>query len=196
MMPMPRPYVPLALAALALAGCVNFGGKPPANLLTLTAAAAPQAGAPQPVPAGAAVTVLAPRMPQTLNAQRVAVRSGPNSVAYLKDALWVDTPNRLFRDLLADTIAARTGRPVLDIRQYSLSPGMRLNGTLDRFELDAGSDQAVVVYDAVLARGADVEIRRFEARAPAASERPASVAAALNVAANQVAAEVADWIGK
>lgn len=194
-----RAFLLLApLALLALPGCVSFGAKPPPSLLTLEAASPPAAGPGQVVKEGETVTVLRPRTPAALAVQRVPVRSGPNSLAYLKNALWADIPANLFRALLADTIAARTGRPVLDIQQYSLSPGIRLTGTLERFELDAGSRQAVVVYDAALARGgtAPIETRRFKARAPAASESPASVAAAVNVAANQVAAEVADWIGK
>ena len=38
--------------------------------------------------------------------------------------------------------------------------------------------------------------RRFEARVPVSAIEPAPVGVALNQAANQVAAEVADWIGK
>jgi cholesterol transport system auxiliary component len=193
-----RPFLSPPVLALALAGCVNIGGKPPASLLTLNPQESAPAGPAQVVKDGEAVTVLAPRAVQMLNVQRVPVVTGSSSVAYLKGALWADVPSRLFRDLLAETIGARTGRPVLDIRQYTLSPGIRLTGTLDHFELDARTHQAVVVYDATLARGgtAPVETRRFAARAPAASERPESVAAAIGVAANQVAGEVADWIGK
>jgi cholesterol transport system auxiliary component len=56
--------------------------------------------------------------------------------------------------------------------------------------------EAVLVYDAALARGADrVETRRFEARVPVAAVDAASAAPALNQAANQVADEVAAWIG-
>jgi len=185
-----------ALATL-LTGCVSFGAKPPANLLTLTPAAAAPAGPAQVVRAGQAVTILTPRARQALNVQRLPVLSAGGRLAYFKDALWADTPARLFRDLLAETIAARTGRPVLDIRQYSLSPGIRVTGTLDRFEYDAGRGEAVAVYTALLARGGDapIETRRFEARAPVAAETPVAAAAALNAAANQIAAEVADWIG-
>jgi len=143
------------------------------------------------------VTILTPRARQALNVQRLPVLSAGGRLAYFKDALWADTPARLFRDLLAETIAARTGRPVLDIRQYSLSPGIRVTGTLDRFEYDAGRGEAIAVYTALLARGGDapIETRRFEARAPVAAETPVAAAAALNAAANQIAAEVADWIG-
>jgi cholesterol transport system auxiliary component len=54
----------------------------------------------------------------------------------------------------------------------------------------------VVVYDGVLARGPDaVESRRFEARVPVAAIDAASAPDALNRAANQVAAEIAAWVG-
>jgi cholesterol transport system auxiliary component len=38
-----------------------------------------------------------------------------------------------------------------------------------------------------------VRLRRFDAVEPAFDKRPAAVAAALNRAANRVAADVADW---
>jgi cholesterol transport system auxiliary component len=54
----------------------------------------------------------------------------------------------------------------------------------------------VVVYDASLSTegGTRVEARRFTASAPADGSA-ASVGPALNHAANQVAADVAKWIG-
>jgi cholesterol transport system auxiliary component len=189
----------LAAPALAvlLAGCVSFGAKAPATLLTLTPAASAPAGPAQIVKAGEAVTVLPPRARQALDVQRLPVVSAGGQLAYFKDALWADTPARLFRDLLAETIAARTGRPVLDIRQYTLSPGIRLTGTLDHFEYDASRREGVATYTALLVRGGDapIETRRFEARAPAAADTPIAAAAALNTAANQIAGAVADWIG-
>src|SRR5947209_7454231 len=50
---------------------------------------------------------------------------------------------------------------------FTIDPGQRLTGTLQEFGLEETGSQAVVVYDAVLARGANaVETRRFEARVP------------------------------
>ena len=64
------------------------------------------------------------------------------------------------------------------------------------FGLDADASEAVVIYDAILARGADaVESRRFEARVPVAAIDAASAPDALNRAANQVAVDVAAWVG-
>lgn len=183
-------------AALTLSGCISFGSKPPPFLLRLTPAQEQPAGTARTASAGQAITVVLPIVSQELMTPRVPVHSGANQVAYLKDAQWVEMPNALFSRLVSETIAVRTGRVVLDPRQFSLDPGVRLTGTLQSFGLDADRMEAVVVYDAALARGADaVQTRRFVARAPLAAIDAASAAAALNQAANQVAGDVAAWIG-
>ena len=41
-----------------------------------------------------------------------------------------------------------------------------------------------------------VEKRRFEARVPVSAIEPGPAGIAINQAANQVAAEVADWVGR
>jgi cholesterol transport system auxiliary component len=180
--------------ALGLSACLSFGAKPPPFFLRLTAAASPAASAPRSGPASQAITVVVPVVPQELRTTRVPVRTGANQVAYLPNASWVEAPNALFARLLSDTIAAR-GRIVLDPSQFTLDPGIRLSGTLQSFGLVADTNEAVVIYDAAMARGPDrIETRRFEARVPATTD-PAGAAAALNQAANQVAAEVAGWVG-
>lgn len=189
-------FLAACLGALALSGCISLGEKPPPVLLTLTSASTVAAGTERSAAAGSAVTVVVPNVPQALQTLRVPVKATATSIAYIKNAQWVEQPNKLFQRLLSETIAARTGRVVLDPRQSTLDPGTRLTGTLQSFGLDAASGEATVVYDAEIARnnGATVDTRRFEAKAPA-SARPQSVAAALNTAANQVAVEVADWVG-
>lgn len=184
-----------ALATLTLAGC-GLGGKTPDVLLSLTPAVvlAPQTGSSS--SAENAVTVVRPTVPQALDTTRVPVMTG-QQVAYVPEAFWVDTPDQLFRSLLSETIAARTGRVVLDPLQFSFNPGNRLTGQLQNFGVDATAGQAVVTYDAALARGAETVVtRRFEARVPVAAIDRANVAPALNAAANQVAAQVADWVGR
>jgi cholesterol transport system auxiliary component len=189
-------FLAACLGALTLAGCISLGEKPPPTLLTLTSAATVAAGTERRAAAGTAVTIVTPNVPQALQTLRVPVQASSTSIAYIKDAQWVEQPNKLFQHLLAETIGARTGRVVLDARQSTLDPGTRLTGTLQSFGLDAASGQAVVIYDAELARdqGATIETRRFTAQAPA-SANPQSVATALNASANQVAAQVADWLG-
>jgi cholesterol transport system auxiliary component len=185
-----------AAAALALAGCGGLlGGKAPDVLLNLTpdSPLAPQTG--RTGSAENAITVVRPTVPQAIDTTRVPVMTG-QQVAYVKDAFWVDTPNDLFRRLLSETIASRTGRVVLDPLQTTFNPGNRLTGQLQNFGIDAPTMQAVVTYDAALATGPETVVtRRFEARVPVGAIDRANVAPALNAAANQVAAQVAGWIG-
>ena len=184
-----------AAAALALGGC-GLGGKTPDVLLSLTPDSPLQAPSGRTGSSETAITVVRPTVPQALDTTRVPVVTG-QQVAYVKNAFWVDTPDELFRRLLSETIAARTGRVVLDPLQFSFNPGNRLTGQLQNFGVDAPTMQAVVTYDAALAQGPDrVVTRRFEARVPVAAIDRAGAAPALNAAANQVAAQVADWIGR
>lgn len=193
---MPARNFPLILSLALLGGCISFGAKPPPSLLTLTPAQVPPAGAGQTIAPGEAITVEVPQVPQALATPRVPVQATATSLAYVKDAQWVDEPKRLFQQLLSATIAARTGRPVLSPRQYSADPGTRLGGQLLDFGLDAQTNMAVVIYDAVLQHGTDIQTRRFQAKVPVASIDAAGAGAALNQAANEVAAQVADWVGK
>jgi cholesterol transport system auxiliary component len=190
-----KPFLAAAIA-LPLAACVSFGEAPPARLLTLTADQAVRADQPRTASSGQVITILVPTVPQALATTRVAVNDGPNAIAYVKDAAWSEAPARLFRALLAEKVSAVTGRVVLDPRQSSLDPGVRVTGQLQRFGYDAPQAQAVAVYDAVLSRRADapVETRRFEARVPVATSDGAAVASGLNTASNQIATELAAWI--
>ncbi|WP_066799820.1 ABC-type transport auxiliary lipoprotein family protein [Sphingomonas soli] len=186
------------LLAGALSGCISFGSKPPASLLTLHSSVELPVGETQQSSVAATITVSVPSVPQELSASRIPVHSGGTAIAYVKDAQWVERPNQLFQRVLSDTITSRTGRLVLSSRQSQLDPGAYLMGELRRFGIDADSGEAVVTYDAALIRGKEtvLEKRRFEARAPAAPIDARSSGTALNIAANQVAAQVADWIGR
>jgi cholesterol transport system auxiliary component len=186
-----------ALGAATLSACVSFGAKPPPTLMTLHTAAPLAPGAGITARPGASITVAVPAVPPELGGLRVPVRAGPNAIAYLRNAQWGDAPARLFRNLLAETIAARTGRVTLEPRQYLLAPGAQLTGRLVDFGLDATTGQAVATFDAMLVRQAQgaLESRRFQAKAPAAAQNAAGIAAALSQASNQIASEVADWVG-
>lgn len=186
----------LSVAACSLGGMLGGGAKPPPTLLTLT----PQSAAPESVVrtagAGEAVTILLPVIPKELRSVRVPAQVGPTAVAYIKNLQWVDTPDRLFQDLLEETVLRTTSRVVLDPRQAGLDPGLTVSGRLSSFGYEAGQGSVLVRYDAAIARagGAQVETRRFEAREPA-DGTASTVGPALNTAANRVAAEVAQWVG-
>jgi cholesterol transport system auxiliary component len=188
----------VAAAAVTLSGCIGLGGKTPPFLLTLDADAAPTAGTARTASDAATLTILIPTAPQKLRTPRIPVQQDDASVAYVKDAQWVEAPQRLFQRLVSETVAARTSRVVLDEGQYLTAPGEQLAGQLMDFGVDARANEAVVVYQAMLvsAGGKSVTQRRFEVREPIAGKVEAKpVGEALTAAANRVAVEVADWLG-
>lgn len=183
-------------AAFLLSGCVSFGAKPPAQLLTLDAAQKVPAGAARIAGGGRTLVVVDPEAPKMLDTVRVPVQTGPTSVAYVTDVQWSDTPRHLFRRLLAETISATTDRVVLDSGQFSGDGGQRLSGELVAFMIDEGSHSAIVTYDAVLTtpNGMALARQRFTASMPVSGKIGAeTVGAPINAAANKVAAEVAAW---
>jgi cholesterol transport system auxiliary component len=184
----------LALLILPLAGCVSFGAKPPKALLTLTPAATVAANAVRTAGPGQAITIMVPAAPGAIIAPRIPVYERGVAIAYVKEAVWVDAPPRLFQRLLSETIAAKTGRIVLDIRQYTTDPGTRVQGQLTMFGIDADRMEAIVTYDAIIARGPALETKRFESRVPLSVVEAVAAGTALNRASNDVAAQVADWL--
>ena len=185
----------IALVPLALTACLG-GKKVPPQLLTLSSEAPAPGSVTRSAAAGESVTIAVPIIPKELNTTRVPAQVGPTAVAYIKGLQWVETPDRLFQDLLSETLLRTTSRVVLDPKQSALDPGLVVNGTLSRFGSDAGEGAVLVRYDGALSTqgGTRVETRRFEARVPA-DGTAATVGPALNQAANQVAVEVARWIG-
>jgi cholesterol transport system auxiliary component len=188
-------FTSLALAFMT-AGCVRFGAKPPAQLITIASEANVPVGSDFSGTAASALVVEEPATGRFLQTQRVLVNDGPNAIAYVKDALWADIPARQFRRLLAETISARSGILVLTPGQFATDPAGQLKGELIAFGVDAARGQALVTYDASLlsADGATIARQRFSATAPVGKIEAGSVAAPVSRAANLVAAQVADWV--
>lgn len=183
--------------ALSLGGC-SFGAKPPPSLLTISSVATVPIGQAQSSASSPSLSIQVPAVPQALATARVPVQTSDIDVQYLKDAQWVEPPQRLFARLVSDTVTAKTGRVVLSPAQSIADPGAQLAGELRNFGVDARTNEAVVTFDGSLVReaGKQVDKRRFEARVPLAAITPTAAAAAINQAANQVASEVADWVGR
>ena len=185
----------LALSA-SLAACVSFGAKAPPTLLVITASAVVQSGASKSGATSDALIVLMPEVPRKIDSNRLPVQIDDSNIAYLKDAVWADKPARMMQMLLMETISAKTGRLVLNEVDAGGKAQQFLSGSLMEFGVDATAMEAVVVYDAVkLVRGQAVEKRRFEARRAVAAITPTPAGAALNDAANDIAGQIAAWIG-
>lgn len=186
----------VALGALALTACLGGGKKVPPTLLTLTSSAPLPESINRASAPGDTITIDVPVIPKELSTTRVPAQVGPTAIAYIQNLQWVESPDRLFQDLVQETVMRTTNRVVLDPRQSGFDPGMRLTGALSRFGYDAQEGAVIVRYDAALniPGTAQVQTRRFEAREPA-DGTAATVGPALNAAANRVAADVAQWVG-
>lgn len=193
---MHRPVLFTLPLVLALAGCVSLGGAPPASLLTLS----PEASAPvgPGVGSGASqplIAILTIDTPAKLDVLRVPVAVSDTEIAYLQEAFWVEKPARLFRRLVGETIRSRGKAMVIDGDNTATLATLTLKGTLIDLGYDAPTQSAVVRFDAVrIDNDGKITTRRFEARESGVVAETRGVGAALNVAANKVASEVADWV--
>jgi cholesterol transport system auxiliary component len=188
-------FVPLLLIP-ALGGCINLGlgtSKSPPAMMTLRADSTPADGSTLSGKADAALSVREPETEAKLAVLRVPVAIDASRVAYLKQALWVERPSRLFQHLLAETLRARGKQLVVEGDNGMHGP--ILAGRLLDFGYDAASASALVRYDASyqLPDGT-TRTRRFEARVDHVAPSAGEVGPALNQAANQIAKAVADWL--
>jgi cholesterol transport system auxiliary component len=191
-----RHTVLLAALPLILAGCVSLGGgKPPPTLFSLTADHAAPAGSEATGKLADALVIEDPATDLRLSVLRVPVQVDAANVAYLQNAQWVERPSRQFGTLLAETIRARGKRLVFSAREAGTGGAVRLSGRLLDMGYDAQSQSVVIRYDAIRNSGGDVATKRFESVVPGIGPQPAAIGPALNRAANQIASQVADWVG-
>lgn len=182
--------------ALALGGCLSFGSEPPDTLFNLTPSRVAAAGTGASGTAAQAISVLEPQASARLDVMRVPVQVDDASVAYLKDAQWVEKPARLFSRLLEESIRAKGTRLVVDGSDAEYSAQTKLSGQLLDLGYDARSGSVLVRYNAVLQTpNGEIRTRLFESTVPGVSATAGAVRPALNQAANDVAGQVADWVG-
>jgi cholesterol transport system auxiliary component len=179
---------------LGLGGCLSFGAKAPKTLMILTTSASVPVGTGRQAAADNTVLILTPTANAAVSTVRIPVYDG-TVISYVADGAWNEPPVRAIQRVLSETVTARTAKIVLDPRQFGTNPEMRLSGQLQRFGIDPVAMQAVITFDAQLSRDAGrVETRRFEAKAPLAAIDAPQAGTALNRAANDLAAQVADWV--
>jgi cholesterol transport system auxiliary component len=128
-----------------------------------------------------------------LDSERIVMRTGPDSVAYLKGAQWAGRLPALVQARLLESFenahALRAvGRPGL-VANYSLETEIR------HFEADVPHGQARVEISAkiVTANGRTVTSKVFSSDAPVGEDDPASVTAALDQALSNVLHQIVVW---
>lgn len=193
--PLSRNWVLFSIMLL-VTGCVSLGGNErPERLLTLTPTNMTSEGALVRVQRGEAFIVYEPTVPAELDVLRVPVRVNDSNIAYLKDAIWVERPAKLFGRLLAETIRAQGQRVVLSPGITAVGGGPRLHGNLLQFGYDAEQAAVVITYDATLVKkNGEIEQRRFESTILDIEADVGLVGPILNETANDIALKVALWI--
>lgn len=182
-------------ACLALAGCLSLGAKVPDQLLRLTPEAAAPVGSQSSGQIADAIVVIDPEADRSLDVLRVPVQVDASSIAYLKDASWVEKPARQFRGLLAETIRAEVGGLVVEGGEYEITGRLAVGGRLLRMGYDVPTRSVIVRFDAMRSvRGGEILTRRFESTVKDVEPDARSVGPALNQAANDVARQVTGWI--
>ena len=168
MMNVMRLAVATALLA-ATGGCALLGGgKTPASLATLSATAPDPGPISRSANAGESVTIEVPVIAKEIRTTRVAAQVGSTTVAYIKDLTLVDTPDRLFKDLVAETVLRTTNRVVLDSDQSTLDPGLVVSGRLTDFGYEVRTGQR----PRPLRRGAVDQGRNAGRNSPLRGPRP------------------------
>jgi cholesterol transport system auxiliary component len=175
-------------AALSLCGC--GGGAP--ETFDLTAASVPPAR-----PLRTQIAIREPIASLDLDSQRILVRAGPESVAYLSGAQWSDKLPILVQSRLVQTFqnaqlirsVARAGTG--SDADYSLELDIRA------FEFDAAAMRATVdIVGKLVERrsGRTVAAKLFRTEAPAAGSGGPAVAAALDGALATIMTQIVAFV--
>ena len=178
-----RLYATAICAALALAGCANpreTFDLPPESLAIGRAH-------------GAAIAVQEPSASAIIDTNRFVIRGEGGEVAYLADAQWSDTVPRLVQARLIDRL---TSRGVNAVRPGE-GAGFRLSTELRRFEIDSGSETALVEIVARVTKekdGARVSEKVILGEAPAPHTLGPEAARAYEAALDAAADRLASWL--
>jgi cholesterol transport system auxiliary component len=140
--------------------------------------------------------VLEPVAIAPYDSERIVVRTGPEAVAYLKGAQWVERLPRLLQTTMIQSfenarLLRSVGRPgerfVADVS---------LTSEIRRFEIDVTTNEAIVEISArVVAEGSGriIAARIFSARVPGSAADGKAASAALDAAADRVLREIVAW---
>ena len=184
-----RPVAAAALAAglgISLAGC---GGSSAVQTFDLTAPVDVRArGARGQFIVNEPVAVL------PADSERIVIRTGPESVAYLSGAQWADRLPKLLQARLVQTyenahLLRSVGRP-------GMTSDFAVVTEIRRFEVDVTTGQAVVELSVKLVAdgsGRIVAAKVFSASMPSPSKGLSEMAAALDAAMGSVLRQIVGW---
>jgi cholesterol transport system auxiliary component len=181
-----------AALAFALVGCVTSGPPMTFNL------SAPTNGFTTRAPRGT-LSVAVPSASAPVDSDRVVVRTGGETIAFLKGAQWVSNLPGLVQDRLIESFEnARFIKSVVRPTD-GLSADYTLTSEIRRFDIDARSGEAVVQIAVKLAsaqNGRVVAGEIFTGRGTGSAQDPGQATHALNDALDQVLRQIVAWAGQ
>lgn len=180
--------VPAIALALFLSSC---GGSP----LDSYSLSAPRDGL-SGRPSARQLAIPEPQSVSPYDGERIVVRTGPEAVAYLKGAQWVDRLPRLLQTVMIQSF--ENGRALRSVGR----PGERfvadasLNTDIRRFEIDVTTNEAVIEISAKVVNEGNGRVgaaRIFTTRVPGSAADGKVAAAALDQALQRTMREIVAW---
>ncbi len=188
----------LAVAAFGavLGGCVSILPEPvvPDALVSLPAARATAPAA----PLRADVNIYPPDASTAFAGLDMAVRDN-QEIVYLKDMKWADVPARLLQSALANALSAGQGPGRASTAQLGVRTDYDVRWRLVDLSVGKGAGKAVASAQVSVVGSRDrrtVAQRSFTAEATSVSSAPRDRAAALAVAAQSLADQVAAFVAE
>lgn len=175
-------------SALAFSAC---GGAPQRDTFDLAGLDGGRALA---RPLRTTLAVAEPQAIQPVNSDRIIIRTGPNEVANLAEAQWVDRLPRLVQSRLIEGFDV--GRSTGSVVRPGEAAERVLATEIRRFEIDVGREQAVVEIAAKIldSRGAATGRGRvFTGQAPAPHSTGAAATRALDEALAATLRQIIRW---
>jgi cholesterol transport system auxiliary component len=171
---------------LALAAC--GGGSPP---LTFDLDAAREFGGVE--NSRGALAVYEPAAALPVDSQRIVMRTGPDTVAYLKGAQWADRLPALIQTRLIESF--ENAHSLRAVGRTGLVATYSLQSEIRRFEADVprGLARVEISVRIVGGNGAILTSKVFAAEAPAAADDAATVTSALDRALADVLRQIVLW---
>jgi cholesterol transport system auxiliary component len=186
------PLFAAGLICLSLVGCAFAGGKRAPATYDLVA---PRSFAGSARAAPFQLVIYEPSTVHALETERLLVRPRADQVSYYKGFAWSDRLPRLVQARMIESFQNSGAVKAVSATngQYALATELRA------FQLDVSSGRPAVEID-IFAKlintssGSVLGTKGFSARAPAATDLPADVIAAMNQAFTEVMQDTITWV--
>jgi len=146
----------------------------------------------------AQIAVAEPVAVQALEAERILVKDSSGAISFLGGAQWADRLPRLIQARLIQTFENASRIKAVSRPTDRITPDYQLTSEIRAFQIDAGSNQAVVEMSVKLVNdrsGRIATARVFSARSAVQTINAENAAKALDRALSSVLLQIVRWVG-